>query len=111
MVTILLTLPGKDLPSAGWMDKIEFDKIVHIGLFSILTALWCRAVKNSKKNLKPVQQLFMIVALVVVIYGTGMEFIQKYFVPNRSFDTGDILADAIGSLVGFLFATKVYIKK
>lgn len=57
------------------------------------------------------QQIFMIIALVVVVYGTGMEFVQKYFIPNRSFDTGDILADAIGSLIGFLFATKVYIKK
>ncbi|MBS1653399.1 MAG: VanZ family protein [Bacteroidetes bacterium] len=111
IVTVLLTLPGKDLPNASWMDDIHLDKFVHVGLFSALTFLWCRVQKFLKKNLKTMQQIFMIIALVVVVYGTGMEFVQKYFIPNRSFDTGDILADAIGSLIGFLFATKVYIKK
>ena len=40
-----------------------------------------------------------------------MEFVQKYFVAFRSFDPGDIVADGIGSLIGYFFAARRYIKK
>jgi hypothetical protein len=40
-----------------------------------------------------------------------MEFVQKYFIPNRSFDLGDILADGVGSGIGAFIAGRMYIKK
>jgi VanZ family protein len=40
-----------------------------------------------------------------------MEFVQKYFVSNRSFDIGDILADGVGSFLGSAFSIRKYIKK
>ena len=40
-----------------------------------------------------------------------MEFVQKYFIPNRSFDVMDMIADGIGSVIGVIVAAKVYIKK
>jgi hypothetical protein len=40
-----------------------------------------------------------------------MEFVQKYFINNRSFDEGDIIADAAGCTLGVLFSLKRYIKK
>ena len=43
-------------------------------------------------------------------YGITMEFIQQYFVVNRSFDPGDIVADAIGCIIGYWFSFR-YIKK
>jgi len=55
--------------------------------------------------------LFAWIALGSGVYGVIMEYVQKYFIPNRSFDIGDILADTIGSIAGLVFATKVYIKK
>jgi VanZ family protein len=36
-----------------------------------------------------------------------IEFIQRYFIPNRSFDIGDIAADAIGAAVGVIAALKL----
>ncbi|MDB5210059.1 MAG: VanZ family protein, partial [Sediminibacterium sp.] len=35
-------------------------------------------------------------------YGTIMEFVQKYWIPNRSFEIADILADSTGSLLAYL---------
>jgi hypothetical protein len=35
-----------------------------------------------------------------------MEFVQKWFVANRSFDVGDIGADAAGVILGFILAKK-----
>jgi hypothetical protein len=39
-----------------------------------------------------------------------MELIQKYFIPNRSFDLKDILADGLGCGIGLLISGW-YIKK
>lgn len=44
----------------------------------------------------------LIVVLGTIAYGVAMEFVQRDFVANRSFDIMDILADALGALLGFL---------
>ncbi|MES1218090.1 MAG: VanZ family protein, partial [Bacteroidota bacterium] len=76
-----------------------------------LTFLWSGAMARIKKNYKSMQQLFVWVALGSGVYGVIMEYVQKYFIPNRSFDIGDILADTIGSIAGLVVATKIFIKR
>jgi VanZ family protein len=103
VATYLLTLPGSQFPKITWMDKIPlFDKWVHIGLFSILTFLWCRVVKTEKA--------FLSVAIISLLYGIVIEFIQHYFIPYRGFEGWDILADAVGCAIGFLAAKKWLLK-
>ncbi|MDP4263926.1 MAG: VanZ family protein [Bacteroidota bacterium] len=111
--TILLTLPGSDIPQEDWLDKIWFDKWVHIGMFAIMTVLWCRSWHSLKTNISPqkLRRSFIIIGIIWIAYGIGMEFVQKYFIPNRSFDIGDMVADAAGCVAGFLFSTRRYIKK
>jgi VanZ family protein len=41
-----------------------------------------------------------------IVYGIAMEIVQKYFIPFRSFDLGDIIADGIGCVAGYFFAIK-----
>jgi len=57
------------------------------------------------------QQFFVWIALSGCVYGIAMEFVQKYWIPNRSFDIGDIIADTIGSIAGLVFATKLLTKR
>jgi VanZ family protein len=109
--TVLLCLPGSAFPKENWLNKIWFDKWVHIGLFSVLVFFWCLAISAEKKFFNSVQQLFVWIALGGCVYGIAMEYVQKYFIPNRSFDIGDIIADTIGSIVGLLVATKLLVKK
>jgi len=80
-------------------------------MFFILVVLWCLpfSVKNYRNEKK--RGLFVIIAIICLSYGIGMEFVQDRFIPKRSFDTGDILADGIGCLCGCLFALGRYIKK
>ncbi len=103
--TVLLTIPGNDLPSESWTDKIWLDKWVHIFIFFVLTWLWCQAV-----NVKT-QRVFFLIGVLCFAYGTGMEFIQRYFIPNRSFDIGDIIADGAGAALAVFYSTRRYIKK
>ena len=44
------------------------------------------------------------------LYGIAMEFVQKYFIPFRSFDFGDIIADGIGCVAGYYFSVKKFLQ-
>jgi VanZ family protein len=60
---------------------------------------------------KSKKRTFILISLVWLSYGIIMEFVQQRFIPNRSFDVGDIAADAIGCLLGYWFSSSRYIKK
>jgi VanZ family protein len=108
--TILLTLPGSAFPQENWLGKIWFDKWVHIGMFAIMVWLGCWATHKKYPDTRKLRTVFMWIGLASLLYGIGMEFIQKYCITNRSFDEGDIVADTIGCTVGVLYSIKRYIK-
>jgi hypothetical protein len=108
---ILLTLPGSSFPKENWFDKIWLDKWVHIGMFAIMVTLWCWAMLKIYSLSTRLRTIFIWIALLCLIYGVGMEFVQKFFIKNRSFDVGDIIADAVGCTLGVLFSLGRYIKK
>lgn len=43
-----------------------------------------------------------------IVYGIAMELVQKYFIPLRSFDLGDITADAIGCIAGYFISIRKF---
>lgn len=106
--TFLLTLPGSSLPKETWLNKIQADKWIHIFMFGLMVFLFCRALS---KKIKVSLQNFLYVFAACCLYGIAMEFVQKYWVINRSFDFGDIVSDILGSLLGFWISAKRYIKK
>jgi hypothetical protein len=111
--TILFTLPGSAFPKENWLDKIGFDKWVHIGIFIIMTVLWCwgwRPAGNAG-NTRKLRRTFVIIGITCIAYGITIEFIQKYFIPNRSFDCLDITADSAGCVAGVIYSIRRYIKK
>lgn len=109
-VTFLLSLPGTEFPKVTWMTKIWLDKWVHVFLFFILVVIWSLAYKDKYVSGR-IQKVFMWIALTALIYGIIMEMIQHFFVPYRGFETGDVLADALGSVGGLYYATKRLTKK
>ena len=109
--TILFCLPGSALPKETWLDMIWFDKWVHIGLFAIMVTLWCWAYSNKNQVKSKIRHLFIVLAVIWLIYGFVIELIQGRFIPNRDFDLGDIAADAVGCFLGLLFSNQRFIKK
>lgn len=101
--TVLFCLPGKSLPSRDWFEVLQVDKWVHVVLFLILTFLWCAPLLTRSIT---TPKLLLIISAVLLGYGVIMECVQYFFIMNRSFDTGDIAADAMGCLIGFFFAKK-----
>jgi VanZ like family len=103
--TIAFCLPGKALPDQDWFALIQLDKWIHIGLFSVMIVLWCLPFL-VRRSAEQVGNLFIYISIGWFGYGVAMELIQHYFISNRSFDSGDIAADALGCLLGFLFVKK-----
>jgi VanZ family protein len=104
-ISILFCLPGSALPKASWLDKIYFDKWVHVGLFFVLLWLWLWALK-----IKGVTNALILLCFFAIAYGITVEFVQDRFVPNRSFDLGDWAADIAGVVLGSFLRLK-YIQK
>lgn len=94
LTTILLVLPGNALPKTR-IDLIpNFDKLVHFFLFALLAGLLLKAQKKVT-----IYNCLRIAALTLA-YGIAMEYVQKYWVPHRSFDVVDIWADGLGAMAG-----------
>jgi VanZ family protein len=102
IIFILLALPGNMLPNENHLAIPNLDKYVHIVLFGTFVFLWSLyfASKNEKKAF-PIRKS-LTVFIIACLYGTAMEYVQKYFIPNRDFDIYDIAADVVGAVLGFL---------
>ena len=104
LVVYLTCLPGNKLPHITWIINIpEYDKLIHIGLFGGLTFLFCLPFYRSSFDAVQRLQYFTKIAVAVAIWGLAIEFIQKYWIPGRSFDLLDWAADSMGSLIAFGF--------
>jgi hypothetical protein len=103
---ILLSIPGNLLEGTGMLHIPHLDKIAHIGLFGGLSLLWCLFL-HYRSGIS--RNVFLLVVMIVSMYGVAVEFFQFYFIPNRSFDVYDIVADVCGAFCGY-FATIAIVK-
>ncbi len=99
IVALLTCLPGKDIPEIGWLEQIQFDKIVHMGLFGVLVFLFALPLFYNKLMLVSNLRIVFLITLFSIAWGLAIEFIQKYWVTGRDFDLLDWAADSFGSLV------------
>lgn len=98
IVTILILIavltPGSNIPAVGFAG---IDKPVHIIMFFT----WTIAIRLDFPALKP---------LVVFLLGMAFSFfteVLQLFAEDRSFDLYDMVADAIGIIIGLLLSKPV----
>jgi VanZ family protein len=103
IIFILLALPGNLLPDEKHFHIPNLDKYVHIILFGSFVLLWSFYYAAKQKNNNHSTNRFTLILIIACLYGIGMEYIQKYFIPNRDFDIYDIAADVVGATAGYLF--------
>ncbi|RYY41108.1 MAG: hypothetical protein EOO08_03110 [Chitinophagaceae bacterium] len=84
---------GSQFPKEDWLDRIFFDKWVHVGLFALLTVLlvWSEFVQGNNQG--------RWVAVAGIVYGALVEVVQGLWVPFRSADIFDFLSDSVGVLL------------
>lgn len=74
-----------------------FDKLVHCGLFFVLTALISSGAirASSSHTLTVAQQLLSL--LIPVVFGALIEILQAYIFVWRSGEWADLFADTVGA--------------
>lgn len=102
LIIFLLCIPGDDIPDTSSFLPPNFDKIVHFGLFAGFSFLWTAYFFLKSKESSPKKFLF-IFGILGLVLGIALEFVQLYFIPNRSFDWIDIIADGAGVAFGAVF--------
>ncbi len=102
VIFILLALPGKMLPNENRLAIPNLDKYVHIILFGTFVFLWSFYFATKVHNNNYPIRKSLTILVIACLYGTAMEYVQKYFIPNRDFDIYDITADIAGAIMGFL---------
>lgn len=115
IVFVLLSLPGNSFHTQSkWFGDFPIDKLVHIGLFgSLAFSFFVYFEKSNSPKFKSVRASAYVL-IFCILYGIGMEYYQKYYVPTRGFDVNDMLADAVGAILAlpiFNWTKKVLLKK
>ncbi len=104
LILILICIPAYDLPKVDkWLIEINFDKLIHVGLFAVLAYLFMNPIAKSALSKREKWHYFIKIAIAVALWGLVTELIQKFFIPSRSFILSDWLADALGGFIALLF--------
>jgi len=104
-IFILSSIPGEEFP------KVDFefsDKIVHFLIYGVLFILFFYSLKNQSKSIKLQKSALEFALLFTVVYG-GTDEIHQYFVPMRSCELSDWIADILGALMVY-YMFKFYLK-
>lgn len=93
-ITVLSGYPGNKIPNVPF---INFDKLVHLGIYLILSIIICFGYIPGSK--KPINVKIIIVCFGI-FYGGFMEMLQEYIFINRSGNWFDFFANAVGAILG-----------
>ena len=93
VIFYLSSQPGIDTPSLFPGQ----DKLFHMTAFGVLGFLFMGSMKTTTSGYR-IGQVWLVVVLAV-LYGLLDEF-HQYFVPGRTVEIYDALADATGALLG-----------
>ena len=85
----------------GSFDIPYVDKIAHVIVFGVFVALWCLYFNTKNYSPKKRGVVFFFIFLIGMVNGIIVEYVQLYFIPNRSFDQGDIIADIISAGISY----------
>ncbi len=96
----LCLIPGKSLPSWNWLALFNPDKVVHAGMFFILSLLLAQAFRTHGA---PARYLMWGI-IISAVYGVGMEFMQELEALGRRLDINDMIANTVGALASAGFA-------
>jgi VanZ family protein len=94
LIFCISSIPGRDFPD---VSVLHHDKVLHGVLYAPLGALFVLALHRSARV--PTLLLILIAVAATGLYGITDEFHQR-FVPGRSADRLDVLADFVGGTLG-----------
>ena len=101
-LVLLHLIPGRMLPHLPtYLDLLQPDKLVHVGMFAIFTWMMIAAFTKEGNPLFFTRRPVLAAFLIALLFGTLMELIQNYLIPNRFGDVYDLIADMAGGFAGW----------
>src|SRR5690242_11649389 len=94
LTIVLLCLPGSAIPSEGVFSTPGIDKVVHVILFGGIVLYWGFNLYFRRSDSRKWRTIILLLTFLTIALGIGLEFLQLYYIPNRSFDGLDIVADS-----------------
>lgn len=91
--------PGTKLPE---VDLFDFqDKFIHLFFFFLQAYLWCGVGIKKEKITYKNPLIWRNFFLFGIGCGIGFESLQQ-FIPNRSFEVMDMIANSLGACLGLI---------
>jgi hypothetical protein len=103
LTIILLCLPGSAIPGDGVFATKGLDKIVHMVLFGGIVFLWAFNLYFRRADQQKWRNAVAVLTVCSIVLGIVLEFLQLYYIPNRSFDGYDIIADSAGAILAGIY--------
>ncbi|MEN8246991.1 MAG: VanZ family protein [Thermodesulfobacteriota bacterium] len=106
----LIIFIQSSFPASEHVPDFDFsDKLLHVAAYAVLGLFLYRAFNAMDKRISPIRLVALSIFLTA-LYGASDE-IHQYFVPSRSAELLDFMADFIGSILGVLAAVALYKNK
>ncbi len=105
IIYFLSSVPGDRLVLP---DIVNIDKVAHMAIYGLLAAAAFYAFGGRLRRLHP-RLIPLLVILICTLYGVSDEFHQS-FVPNRSPDVFDVMADSCGAALVCVIS-HIYLRK
>lgn len=105
MIQLFCFMPGNELPQSPF---ISFDKVFHVFIFAFLSFQLMVGLRKQYR-FKKLRYYFIRVSLgFSLLFGVYTELMQEWFAQGRYADRIDMLANAIGSLLGWMLFIAIY---
>ncbi len=88
--------PGVNLPETNFFEP---DKLAHLFVYGVLVYLALRAYKSVKDL---TLRIIIVIIVSSALYGLLLEILQKIFFSYRFFEWGDVVANTVGSILGWI---------
>jgi VanZ family protein len=75
-----------------------FDKIGHFGMYAVWTFLFLRALSTGEGM--SLKKAFWMSLIIGTLTGVVLEYGQYFMAQGRSFELADMVANALGALIG-----------
>lgn len=98
-------MPGQQMPEIG--DLFSFDKLAHLGIFSILNFLMIVGFSKQFTYPKLKQNPLRYGMVISTVYASILELGQS-IIPDRYANYQDMAFNLVGVLIGGLFFLLIY---
>ncbi|HLX13084.1 MAG TPA: VanZ family protein [Bacteroidota bacterium] len=93
------SIPGAAFPK---LLILQYDKVIHMIFYGIFGCTVFLALEPKSIFPRPAWRRYFWTLLIVTLYGASDEFHQS-FVPGRTMDSHDLMADFAGGCVALIF--------